>query len=180
MESRRGAIELSMSTIIIVVLGVTLLILGLVFVRGMFGGLSDISDTTMDKAKSLLGGLENPNEFLTISPDKITVDQGGDDAIKVIILNQETDMITIKALTAPANSEDKNIQCIFADTFSSTSDTYEIGSGKAEAISLIINEKEGPAGRVTGCKVEIQGAPAGVDSKSTVIVNIEASQSLFE
>src|SRR3989338_6565626 len=36
MQSKKGAIELSMTTIIVIVIGVTLLILGLVFVRNIF------------------------------------------------------------------------------------------------------------------------------------------------
>ncbi len=35
MQSKKGAIELSMTTIIVIVMGVTLLVLGLVFIRGI-------------------------------------------------------------------------------------------------------------------------------------------------
>ncbi len=179
MLSKRGAIELSMSTIIVVVLGVVLLILGLVFVRGMFGGLMDVSDTTMDKAKSMLGGLENPSKFLTISPNKISIEQGSDDAISVIILNQETTDIPIKAITSQIPVGDKYTQCLFWDTGTQTSESYTIASGKYASIPLLVADKEGPI-RATGCKVEIQGAPIGVDSKDTVMVKVEASKALFE
>ena len=44
MKSKRGAIELSMTTIIVIVLGVVLLSLGLMFVRGIFKQITDESD----------------------------------------------------------------------------------------------------------------------------------------
>src|SRR3989344_2269144 len=48
--TKKGAIELSMTTIIVIVLGVTLLILGFAFIKGIFGKLEGISSTTFDKA----------------------------------------------------------------------------------------------------------------------------------
>ena len=70
--TKKGAIELSMTTIIVIVLGVTLLILGFVFIKGIFGSLGGISDTTFDKAQTLLTGLESVDSFLTVSPSMIT------------------------------------------------------------------------------------------------------------
>ena len=60
-KNKKGALELSINTIVVIVIGVTLLILGLVFVRGIFEKVQKISDTAFDKASELLGGLENVN-----------------------------------------------------------------------------------------------------------------------
>jgi len=143
------------------------------------GGLGDVSKTTMDQAKSMLGGLEDPNRFLTVSPSQIEIEQGGDAAIKVIILNQDRETLKVQAKTAPVKSDDKDIECIFFDTASATSENYEIGSGKYEIIPLLIADSEGPI-RTSGCKVEILGGPAGEDSTETAIVRVEAKTGIFE
>ncbi len=51
MQSKKGAIELSMTTIIVIVLGVTLLILGLVFVRNIFSRVQTLSDEAFESAE---------------------------------------------------------------------------------------------------------------------------------
>ncbi|MFA5176490.1 MAG: hypothetical protein WC413_04515 [Candidatus Nanoarchaeia archaeon] len=50
MKSKKGAIELSMTTIIVIILGVTLLSLGLMFIRGMFDKINDITKQTFESA----------------------------------------------------------------------------------------------------------------------------------
>ena len=51
MRSKKGAIELSMTTIIVIVLGVTLLILGLVFVRNIFGKTDQLALQAFEQAE---------------------------------------------------------------------------------------------------------------------------------
>ena len=46
MRNKKGALELSINAIVIVILAMTLLGLGLGFVRGMFGKITGISDDT--------------------------------------------------------------------------------------------------------------------------------------
>ena len=50
MQSKKGAIELSMTTIIVIILGVALLTLGLVFVRGTFLKITDLTEGEFAKA----------------------------------------------------------------------------------------------------------------------------------
>lgn len=51
MQSKKGAIELSMTTIIVIVMGVTLLILGLVFIRGIFTKISGLTEGAFSEAE---------------------------------------------------------------------------------------------------------------------------------
>ena len=51
MQTKKGAIELSMTTIIVIVIGVTLLILGLVFVRGIFEKARGLSEEAFSSAE---------------------------------------------------------------------------------------------------------------------------------
>ncbi|MDD5133423.1 MAG: hypothetical protein PHD81_01100 [Candidatus Nanoarchaeia archaeon] len=54
MQNKKGAIELSMTTIIVIILGVTLLSLGLMFIKGTFGNITDITDKTFDQADDII------------------------------------------------------------------------------------------------------------------------------
>ena len=48
---KKGAIELSMTTIIVIVMGVTLLILGLVFIRNIFGRIGGLTEEAFSSAE---------------------------------------------------------------------------------------------------------------------------------
>ena len=48
--NKKGALELSMNTIIIIVIGVVLLSLGLIFVRGLFGQVESLSKSAFETA----------------------------------------------------------------------------------------------------------------------------------
>ena len=171
MLNKKGAIELSMTTIIVIVMGVTLLILGLIFVRGIFGGLSDISKSTLGKAKSILGeGLEDVNKFLTLSPETISVEQGKDDAIKVIIFNQEEDEVKVSATTSPIKGDSK-LQCLFLDSSEATSNSYTLSSGEKKSLALLVKDNKG-ALRTTGCNVVVNGGPSGIDNQASLLVRI--------
>ena len=54
MESKRGAIELSMTTIIVVVLGVMLLGLGIAWITGLIGQIEDLTQQSFAKAQQTI------------------------------------------------------------------------------------------------------------------------------
>ena len=171
MLNKKGAIELSMTTIIVIVIGVTLLILGLVFVRGVFGGLKDISDSTLGKAKSLLGeGLEDVNKFLTLSPESIVIAQGKDDAVKVIIFNQDEKETKVTATSSTVGNDPK-LECKFLDSDKTTSNSYTLSSGEKKSLVLLVKDNQGSL-RTTGCNVVVSGAPAGVDNQVSLLVRV--------
>lgn len=47
---KKGAIELSMTTIVVIIIAIVLLSLGLVFVRGIFGKLNDLTKISFEEA----------------------------------------------------------------------------------------------------------------------------------
>ena len=57
-NGKKGALELSVNTIIIIVIGVTLLTLGLLFVRNIFTQTTDLSQTAFENANRELDALE--------------------------------------------------------------------------------------------------------------------------
>ncbi|MBT3394942.1 hypothetical protein HOA59_01950 [archaeon] len=66
-SNKRGAIELSMTTIIVVVIGVTLLTLGLTFVKNIMGGAEGISDEAFTEADRMIRDMMGSDEEFYIS-----------------------------------------------------------------------------------------------------------------
>lgn len=73
-DDKKGALELSVNTIVIVVIGVTLLTLGLVFVKNMFGQLTDLSGNIFDTADTELGQMHHETKFTC--PTEVGVEAG--------------------------------------------------------------------------------------------------------
>ncbi len=78
---KRGAIELSITTIVIVVIGVTLLTLGLVFIKGIFGKLTTLSDEIFGKSSTIIDTLTIDAKIS--SPSSVNVEQGKTTTFKV-------------------------------------------------------------------------------------------------
>lgn len=66
MIQKRGALELSVGTIVIIVLAMSMLILGLVLVRNIFSGATEASDLINDNVKSQIQKLFNEEDRKTV------------------------------------------------------------------------------------------------------------------
>ncbi len=77
-KNKSGAIELSISTIVIVVLAMSMLILGLVLVKNIFSGAKSVVDMTNDQLKNQVSQLFGEDKKLVVYPDSklIEVKQG--------------------------------------------------------------------------------------------------------
>ena len=84
MDNKKGAMELSMTTIIIIVLGVTLLILGITFIRGMMAKVVTLSDEAFTTAEKEIQGKMGASDkfyvsglnFEVASGKKVTISTG--------------------------------------------------------------------------------------------------------
>ena len=73
--SKKGAMELSMNTIVIVVIGITLLVLGLVFVRGIFTKLGGLGTEAFQQAEQELKQIQAGDTKINF-PASIDVKKG--------------------------------------------------------------------------------------------------------
>ncbi len=73
--NKRGALELSMNTIIIIVIGVTLLTLGITWVRNTMGSVSGLSDKAFENAERVLAGGED-FEGAVNAPSQLSLKKG--------------------------------------------------------------------------------------------------------
>ena len=76
-KNKKGAFELSISVMIIVVLAITLLIMGLVLLRNIFGGATESIDTLSSKVKDEI------NKIFTDEGKKIVIYLGQDKTAKI-------------------------------------------------------------------------------------------------
>ena len=75
-QQKKGAIELSITTIIVIVLGITLLSLGLVFIRGIFGKISGLTEQAFGAAQSEIEREMAPDQRFYIGGITIDVKSG--------------------------------------------------------------------------------------------------------
>ncbi len=85
---KKGAMELSMNTIVVVVIGVTLLVLGLVFVRGLFGRITETTAKTFAGADTILEEMTGTEQRLNVQTG-ITLKRGQTEKIPVKLCNIE-------------------------------------------------------------------------------------------
>ncbi len=172
MQNKKGAIELSMTTIIVIVIGVTLLSLALVWVRGVFTNLGDISDDAFKKARDIIGRVENVDKLLTVIPSETSIEQGGDEAIKIVVANLGQTQIAGQ-LTASPTSDGKLDCFIFNAEKEGNRETdarFNLNSGEQKSFSAIIKDNKG-AIRTTGCTFKVTG-PQDPDNERSVIVRV--------
>ena len=67
--NKKGAMEMSIGTIVIVVLAMSMLILGLVLVKEIFSGAMEITDMTNSQLKEQVSKLFGENKKLVVYPD---------------------------------------------------------------------------------------------------------------
>lgn len=82
---KKGALELSINTIIIIVIGVALLSLGLIFVKNMFGQVGELSTNIFEGAKTSVGKINTGEKLST--PTKVNIKQGDTGIISILVGN---------------------------------------------------------------------------------------------
>jgi len=86
--SKKGAMELSVNTIVIVVIGITLLVLGLVFVRDIFEKLSDLGGRAFEEAEKELSQIQGGDAKINF-PSSITIKKGKSSTTNLRVCNTD-------------------------------------------------------------------------------------------
>jgi len=100
---KKGALELSMNTIVIIVIGVTLLALGLVFVRGLFDRLSGQTNLIFDEADAAITQLAAHEGKLTV-PTQFEVTRGKQSNLNIYLVNELNEMKTFNVGIEPSST----------------------------------------------------------------------------
>jgi len=173
---KKGAVELAMTTIIIIVIGITILSLGLVWIRSVFVDVDELTSGAFDKGQTQINEIfGNSKEAVALSPAEFSLDQGGTKTVTLAIRNQGTEDISgvyAKVVAKQFGGKDAtNLQCGFDDTGTDTTNTYSLTSGESTSRGLIALDDGSSIGTYI-CVVTVYGLPSGEETTS-LIVNIE-------
>jgi hypothetical protein len=126
--NKRAALELSMNTIIIIVIGVVLLSLGLMFVRGIFGNVNDLSRNAFEDADNALNQIATHDQKLTI-PSQIIVKQGDSATSNAWVVNEEASQqsFTLAVTAGSGNDQGSKIRIIVPQSTATIDTGGEVG-----------------------------------------------------
>ena len=158
MISKRGAIQLSMSTIIVVILGVVLLVLGLTFVSGIFDKINPLTDGIITAGAEELANLaKETNQEYTITPPNLMISQEGAGLGGAIIKNTHTDgdhTYQLKLGIPPMTSSETSLDCYLTATEVKKTESFTLSSGAHREFQItIVDQGESPLGMYS-CAVE--------------------------
>ena len=167
--NKKGALELSINTIIIIVLGVTLLSLGLIFVNRIFGNVEELGGTAFERAQSELEKIQGDiNEYLTVVPSKVKVQQGKSTGVYILVTNLGEQSLT--GLQATLTSYQEDVTCKFLDK-TENKNIRDLESGGQDKIEVLIQTTKVSSLGTKTCAVKIPGLPG--DNEKGIIIEIE-------
>lgn len=157
MKSKKGALELSMNTIIIIVIGVVILSLGLIFVRGIFTNITDLSEKVFGNANKELDSLGGDvNNFLTVSPETVRL-KGGQTSGFIVQVTNLDEGVTYEDLTGSLEATGQGVRCEFTDG-TTTADIRKLIPGAYDRINVFVKANKGSLG-TKSCKFIINNLP---------------------
>ena len=98
-RNKRASLEISIQAIVIVILAMTLLGLGLGFIRGMFGDITKTTSTVSEQIRQqITNDLITNDKKISFPKTQIVMDKGGSDVLTVGIRNKEDAPLCYKIL----------------------------------------------------------------------------------
>ena len=133
MFNKKGAMELSIGTIVIIVLAMSMLIFGMILLKNIFGGANDVVGMTNDQIKSQVSQLFGEDKKLVVFPDTRTIEapQGEQSGFGIGISNQ----------LSTASQDTFSYEVVVSDP----DIRNKCGVSEAEALSWITNGRVEPS-----------------------------------
>lgn len=111
--AKKAAVELSIGTIVIIVLAMTMLILGLVLIRGIFSGATDNVEEINEKVKEEIKNLfvdEDERAILKLTESTAVVEQGTEFGVAFGVKNTERGAVGSQTFQYQTVLDDPQIQ----------------------------------------------------------------------
>jgi uncharacterized membrane protein len=137
--SKRGAIELSMTTIIIIIIGITLLGLGLTWISGVFEKISDLSDQAFIQADKEIRDKMQADQNFYVSGQTFDLEAGESKTINVGVRNTLGTDTNIQVTMTPQGEKGKTWEIIASEPL-----PVSAGDIKGFPISVTVNKAEIP------------------------------------
>lgn len=112
-KNKKAAVELSIGTIVIIVLAMSMLILGLVLIRGIFTGATDNVDELNEKVKEEIKGLfvdQRERAVLKLTESTAKVEQGTEFGVAFGVRNTEEGAVGSQTFRYDTLLDDPNIK----------------------------------------------------------------------
>jgi hypothetical protein len=135
MKNKKAAIEMSIGTIVVIVLAMTMLIMGLVLIRSIFSGARYNVDTINDKVKEQINAMFSEDDaspiVVYLADSKAVVKKGADFGVAV----------GIKNLGSGSESSIFKYEVVLGDDIADLKE--DCGISEAQAMSLISKGRTG-------------------------------------
>ncbi|MAG78334.1 hypothetical protein CL616_03135 [archaeon] len=158
-----------MTTIIIIVIGITILVLGLAWVRTTIGGVSDLTE------KALIGGekqiselLGSSDEPLNLYANSLELEQGKDTYIVATAYNDQATEGNYVLTTTMGTKTENDLDCYIADSEDLT-DEFTLTSGQKEGDTIVIYDTGNTDLGLYTCNVELTRDGVKVGDASIII-----------
>tara|TARA_Y100000310_G_C20233495_1_gene601358 strand:+ start:105 stop:632 length:528 start_codon:yes stop_codon:yes gene_type:complete len=174
--NKKGAIELSMTTIIVIVIGITILSLGLAWISSIFTDVGELTSGAFEQGATQIAAIfGSSNEEVALSPGETTIGQGDTETVTLAIRNSGTTSATevyatVEALAFGGGNTD-TVLCGFDDTGTDTTNKYNLGSGDSTSRGLIVKDVGSDLGTYI-CAITVHGLPTG-EKQTSLVVTIE-------
>ncbi len=146
--NKKADLEMSIKTIVVVILAMTLLGLGLGFVRNMFGNISSIQeDVTEQTRQKILDDLITGDKKVSFPKSEITLDKGTAEILTIGVRNKGDSTLHYKLLFNPIQGPDGAAFDIDDPSWFqyAQSQTYELGSADSDVRNIRLSVPRGVA-----------------------------------
>jgi len=117
---KKGSLEISIQAIVIVVLAMTLLGLGLGFIKGMFKNITSTTEDVSEQVRQkVLDDLISTDKKISFPKSEIVIDKGGSQVLTVGIRNKNNAVLNYRiqfsAISGP-DPDDENVIITYTDS----------------------------------------------------------------
>lgn len=177
--NKKGAIELSMTTIIVIVIGITILSLGLGWISSVFGDVDELTSGAFEQGATQIAEIfGSSNAEVALSPGETSMGQDETTTVTLAVRNSGITTAnevyaTVEAIAFGGGATD-TLLCGFDDTGTSTTNKYSLGSGDSMSRGLIAKDVGSDLGTYI-CAVTVHGLPtsSGDGESTSLVITIE-------
>ena len=156
MLNKKGAVEFSMTTIIVVIIGVIILAIAIPWITGTLNKAGGLTDAAFDSALKQLQGDPTPSEPVVLSQDSFTLKRGEQAALVVRYLNR---------------ADEKLIFTGTAGTWFTSDESFASGKVYDWRVVLIVPEGAGPEDSPYFARAEVGTGDTKISIP--IVVNVE-------
>ena len=174
--NKQGAIELSMTTIIVIVIGITILSLGLVWIRSTFSQVGQLTQGAFEQGEAQISDIFSQTSApVALSPTETSMKQGDTSTATLAINNLDQSAVTVQASVvskALGGATADNLICALGDTLGSESNQIPLASGQGANLRVIVEDSGSSLGTYA-CVITVTGLSTG-QTTTSLIVNLES------